>query len=571
MKNMIVMRRLSLIPAYFCCISSIFSQLVNFEEAIQAAYRCQINRIAYQSDGGYITAGYTINDEYSGNTSLSRYDSVGNSKWVLNTIVPSMDIGPLSDMINSGDSNIVLTSYVTPCDIGTPAGFVTKCTRSGKLIWKLKFKGDLISAPRPNHIKELRSGKLIVSSDSSIYCISEIGDSLWSVKYNHGIIYSTEENLSKELIIGTSKGVIRADSNGVLLNFYSFQSPVKNIISANDSTYFITTGTSILKLNTVFVPMKTLDLSTKYAQLNLLRKSNYGLWIAGIRKSDSAPLIAKVDSSTLLYLYDFSFVGDFLQVYDMNIDGKKIVVAGIVAGFKNNHQFIKSFDYLGNCTKQNTDIGITDMKLDTAYLYRIPSWPTGYHFINFKPLLTLKNFGSTTISSFAINTSFYLATPICGTSTYTHKFDTIILPGDSIMFHMPLLSDGFIYSTGGNVNYSNLCLWTSVPNNKIDIDHSNDSYCTSFSVPVSINEIFPLDEYIKVFPNPTYSNIQLSTDPQFLNRNLSFQLFDIAGQVVETGPIIKNLMEITLPEDKVMYLLKITDKNHTRQIKLIKN
>jgi len=77
---------------------------------------------------------------------------------------------------------------------------------------------------------------------------------------------------------------------------------------------------------------------------------------------------------------------------------------------------------------------------------------------------------------------------------------------------------------------------------------------------------------LSVFPNPTNNKLTLQVQ-EFNNKKLTYQLFDIQGQILESKPITKNQLEINTSNFIAgTYFLNITQENKQIQsFKIIKN
>ena len=80
-----------------------------------------------------------------------------------------------------------------------------------------------------------------------------------------------------------------------------------------------------------------------------------------------------------------------------------------------------------------------------------------------------------------------------------------------------------------------------------------------------------IDINLSVFPNPTKDNLTLQV--QNFNNNLTYQLFDMQGKLLESKPITKNQLEINTNNFIAgTYFLTVTQKNKKiKSFKIIKN
>lgn len=96
--------------------------------------------------------------------------------------------------------------------------------------------------------------------------------------------------------------------------------------------------------------------------------------------------------------------------------------------------------------------------------------------------------------------------------------------------------------------------------------------------PFEISIVLGLDDNLinlnmVAFPNPTTNLLQLKTEINS-QENLSYQLYDVTGKVIETNKIINTIETIHMEElPKAIYFLKVVAKNNKelKTFKIIKN
>lgn len=89
---------------------------------------------------------------------------------------------------------------------------------------------------------------------------------------------------------------------------------------------------------------------------------------------------------------------------------------------------------------------------------------------------------------------------------------------------------------------------------------------------IGINET-QLNNSLSVFPNPTVDNLTLQIS-DYNNENLSYQLYDIQGKLVNKGQIITKQTQIktaSLPPDTYFIKVLNQENKHVQSFKIIKN
>ena len=89
------------------------------------------------------------------------------------------------------------------------------------------------------------------------------------------------------------------------------------------------------------------------------------------------------------------------------------------------------------------------------------------------------------------------------------------------------------------------------------------------STTVGINET-TINLEMSVYPNPTTNYLTLKTDD---NANLSYQLIDMQGKVIESKNVVSNPSNISLEgQPKAIYFLNVVNNNQVvKTFKIIKN
>ena len=172
---------------------------------------------------------------------------------------------------------------------------------------------------------------------------------------------------------------------------------------------------------------------------------------------------------------------------------------------KTTSAFFKSFDFEGNASESGENAGVTDILLDEMpYLDgEISPWICSPDSAGKVQIPTfeakIKNFGSNTLHS----CNLIAAVKFCGTScilgqkTSLTTFPNLNLPPDSSVW---VTFEGFLVPYVNLNKPVELCVATTIPNQKIDSDRTNDMLCEDFLI--NSNENIPFETEIKIFPNP---------------------------------------------------------------------
>jgi hypothetical protein len=133
----------------------------------------------------------------------------------------------------------------------------------------------------------------------------------------------------------------------------------------------------------------------------------------------------------------------------------------------------------------------------------------------------------------------------------------------------PTASGGEATGAGGTASYSvGQVVYTTATG-------TNGSVAQGVQQPFEISTTVGINETaihleMSVYPNPTTNYLTLKTDD---NSNLSYQLYDLQGKVIENKEVNANSTIITMEAlPKATYFLRVTDnKNTVKTFKVIKN
>ena len=133
----------------------------------------------------------------------------------------------------------------------------------------------------------------------------------------------------------------------------------------------------------------------------------------------------------------------------------------------------------------------------------------------------------------------------------------------------PIATGGEATGTGGTASYSvGQIVYTTATG-------SNGSVAQGVQQPYEIQVVTGVNETsinleMSVYPNPTTNYLTLITES---NKNLSFQLIDLQGKVIESKNVVNNSTNISLEgQPAATYFLNVTKNNQiVKTFKVIKN
>ena len=136
----------------------------------------------------------------------------------------------------------------------------------------------------------------------------------------------------------------------------------------------------------------------------------------------------------------------------------------------------------------------------------------------------------------------------------------------------PTAAGGDATGTGGSIAYSvGQIVYTSISSSSGSLSQGvQQPY--EITTTTGIEEVQDIQLQCSVYPNPTTDYIILKVENENY-KNLSFQLIDISGQLLENKKITDVVTSITMSEySSSTYFLKVTENNkEVKTFKIIKN
>ncbi|MCF8247702.1 MAG: T9SS type A sorting domain-containing protein [Saprospiraceae bacterium] len=243
-------------------------------------------------------------------------------------------------------------------------------------------------------------------------------------------------------------------------------------------------------------------------------------------KADTIALLSSMDSVHLMNI-ELNSINSFLLPNDAQF---KFIMLGEgrleLAGNErygdpigNNAtfaSFVKSYTYDGSDFGMSNDVGVENIE-QSGNINTVP-YGTGYKVVFETVSVTIKNHGVNTIDT------LYLR----ATQGKSKRFDNLhLLPGTSAVLSWPNLEQIFLSNPDGQ--HIDLCIWTSHPDFRLDLDATNDTYCTDFLV--SDKEVAAQNN-ITIYPNPASDIINIQLEVQQPVGNIAFRILDVNGKVV---------------------------------------
>lgn len=317
------------------------------------------------------------------------------------------------------------------------------------------------------------------------------------------------------------------------------------------SLHFELPGIHVLKADTLgdgrIIALDNTQLFRFDHNLNLEKMENHGIPADQIADmdadSDQIWILTKGPAATLLKFNSNLQQVDILALPDnepfhprfLHRSGNRMLMAGEEWSSSQQAVAVRSMpaDSLSfNATTDATVVAISSPNLPLGYA--VPSPNPGYSIVFKDVFITVKNEGNAPLESVSLNCVMSSYQYFCGLEEdrYQHHFTGLsIAPGDSLQ-----ISIGNLFWEEPNVSLPStvtLCFRTTLPNDSLDRNPQNNSFCQTFGVLVPVIEPAPVVQGLEIFPNPASGDCTIHI-PGDSNEDAVLRLFDGTGRLVKT-------------------------------------
>jgi hypothetical protein len=311
-----------------------------------------------------------------------------------------------------------------------------------------------------------------------------------------------------------------------------FSDNILHAIQLPSNAWYFLGETKIFATSSSFfiVNQKSLPNLTPWSKIYEV-EGNY--WVTGENPAGEAVLM-QIDPGTL-EVVGTHISGANYRIKDIPpvVTSKGVWLSGDCNFERNQTVFLNAVPKTSPVLTPSRSASVTDIRL-TSIPYVSPQsncWPPNAAFrIEVGPVYAMvKNTGPETISYFRVNCSFNRCSFICeGYDQYSVAFEEPLDPGESVEL---LLFDDLILTGQAPAPLLNLCIWTALPDERIDAKPEDDRLCKEFSVTVSDNEPATADARVRIFPNPSITSTTFYMDGSNEDAFV-LTLYDVAGRQV---------------------------------------
>lgn len=533
------------------------AQGLNGEIGLNANYGQYSKGIVALEEFSYTIVRQSIANSFFTSSVLVKIDTLQNVIWS-NTIAPPFaETIDVHEIIASESGAIYLLGFGVPtCDVmGNCFWFIQKYDPNGVAAWTKLVSSIGCFDVTMSGLSLNASNEVLVNyydmNESKIYTINAGGLISDSLTINRSNLKGINESTNYDKIAFKQDSIFGFNQTGTVSNSLGFTTLIKNINVLND-TLFVLTNDSIFTFDSNFQEISSTTLAGNSNYSNLKISSNT------IEFLSHAP-----NNQTVISLnHQLSLTNTIVITVTIGSSVPKDFSDSHFSASINfsltEYTTIRHLDY-SLTTSQNeivntTDIGVIGVQ-PTQIIIQEYSWVEDvYHYTIYADVM-IKNFGNYTLNDCRIN--HHIGQGIaCGQSYYTEHFSNLNLaPNDSIWLSLGLIHVGENYFLGDTIS-KEICVYTSHPNYKTDLNVSNDEFCELIILGYTDLTEIPFDEMM-IYPNPTnkYVNIQLNNA-----ENTKFTLYNMQGVKIKTGDFNSDPIDVSTLSNGI-YLVHLLSKD----------
>lgn len=538
------------------------SQSLNAELGFNDNYRQNSQGVVCANEFTYLVKYQSISGSFMSNSNLYKIDTLGNILWSKTVNPRFAEMNMVYEVIASEDGGVYLLGFGMPtCDVVDDCfWYIQKYDPDGNVIWSRIWTERVFFEMHLSGLSLISSNQLTVnyvdSSGSYISTLGTDGITLDSIKTSRSKIAGFEIFSGYEKVGYSADSLWGFNTNGIIVDSLIFNTNIQGIESMNDTLYVLTQD-SIYKLdnNLQIVTGTSLTGFSNYSRLKI-RDGN----ILFVSNGTASQKILQLNSQ--LQLIDVTTIPGTLN-NDTHKDFNQLHFSAAINFPLTKYTSIRYLDYSltsnQNASVNTTDIGIIDLNPISVSAVEQQNNQNIYRII-LEAEVMIKNYGTNTLNSCHIS-HFIQWAVVCSDYVFNRQYDDLNLaPGDSMWLPLGVIHDELNYFPD-SVIQREICIYTSHPNYKTDLNITNDNYCENVVFGhVGIREA-DMDEF-SLYPNPTTGVINLNLP---VENHTSFSIFGIQGTRIMSGEINSNKLDISSLANG-MYFLQLLSADHQRYI-----
>ena len=435
---------------------------------------------------------------------LSKHDTLGNLLWerdvefdsVFLANIDQWDTKPKQTLELLADSSgVYLFAYglLGQCDVlGDAIVLVDKISHNGQKLWTHNksfpfggFSNNEFEGASGFSLDE--TGKLYLMRNeenvSSIITLNAFdGSQTDSLSVDLNTATSILQTNDLGFLVAEENEIKKIDSSGVTIQVFSFDQRIKELLKFN-SQFYALIGDSIVGINDSLTEFNYYY-DVNYSDLQKLKVIDDQLWLTSQSNENTLVLnFGQVNGIEIMKsipkaMQLFSFrSNDFNGVFDFD----KYHITFVELFELTERKSLRYLDYSLKDSEQfqriDSDVGVVGIEVTDANI----SYSTSQLNIQLSGKVCIKNFGNNPINSVRINNFHYVNYFNCSFEAFSEVFNNVnILPNDTAWFYCSDLHRSFGFyspSMEGNPINQNICVYSSHPNNLVDLNVGNDEGC----------------------------------------------------------------------------------------------
>jgi hypothetical protein len=542
---------ITILTSLFC-----FGQGLNGEIALNDDYSQKSKNVVVIDEFSYFVNQQSINSSFFTTCTLIKTDTLENIIWSSPITPQFAEYIDVMELIPSENGGVYLLGFGMPvCDVPISMfGFVQKYNSNGGLEWTknwsdidnyyTKLTGLSLSESNNIHINNS------TPTQSKIYTIETGGTLLDSLTVEKTYLKGIYNFSNFDKIAYKEDSIFRFDTNGNVASSIRFSSEVQDLKVLNDTLYTLTSD-SIFSFDLNFQEIEGGNIAgyTAYSNLKVGVKKieiiSHGLndqFILTLNRqftiNNVLTIPVKLEEETPKDYNDKHFTTT------TNFDLTR-------------YTSIRHLDYSlqsdQDIASNSTDIGIVDIQ--QTQVSAIPEQGSpGVYRVKLWADVLVKNYGNKVLNECRVS-HLIGPTVACGYDYYTNHFTNLNLaPNDSMWISLGLLHSNINYFSDSTVA-QNICVYTSHPNFKTDLNVPNDKFCRNIVfgyVGLDENEI----NEVNIYPNPVSTTLNIELN----NENVQFIVYDMQGILIKKGNIEFKKIDVS-HLSRGIYVLHLSSKN----------
>lgn len=468
---------------FVCWSFGIFGQGLNGELGFNDDYSQNTRAVVAFEDHSFFVKQQTISASFFTNSSLIKVDTLENILWEIPINPQAVEVVQITEMIRSENNGVYVLGYALPtCDVsGGCFWFLQKFDSNGVVNWTKTWTDPACFGVNLSGLSLSQNNQLLIHYndplDAFIYTFDVLGNDISSISLSLNGFRGLDQLSGYHSIAYKQFSIFGFDGSGNVSNSKTFSSFVSDAVVWND-TLFLTTKDSVFIFNNALQTITAAPISgyEDYRQLK-------------VRNQDIRLISSSTNDLTLFKLNRALQTIESITLPVADTEGQPVDYSEdhltLTMDFALSEHFaIRHLDYslktAASVPVNWTDIGIAAIQITQASAVLNPNFQTVFEVEVYADVL-LKNYGTQVLESCRMN--HYISPALaCGLIYYGEEvFNLNLAPGDSVWIPLGLIHTNQ-RSFPSDSLFQDICIYTSFPNTKTDLNPSNDRICTTVAL-----------------------------------------------------------------------------------------